>query len=117
MSLALAHLLRATYRPLRPVLSFLLLLPGLTPPVVLGILFLLVFHGEVGLINRFLLAPLGIETVRWLIDPRYILPALLMAPAASTVVLEGGTHNGMSPSFDFLDLCFVPAGFPDGYSS
>ena len=37
-----------------------------------------------------------------------ILPALLLARGASSVVLEGGTHNGMAPSFDFLDLAFVP---------
>ncbi len=37
-----------------------------------------------------------------------ILPALLSAPAASSVDLEGGTHNGMAPSFDFLRLSFAP---------
>ena len=32
-----------------------------------------------------------------------ILPALLLAPEASRVVLEGGTHNPYAPPFDFLD--------------
>lgn len=38
-----------------------------------------------------------------------LLPALLTAPTASHVVLEGGTHNPMAPPFDFLDRVFVPA--------
>jgi RNA 3'-terminal phosphate cyclase (ATP) len=37
-----------------------------------------------------------------------LLPALLLAKEASTLRLEGGTHNPMAPSFDFLDKCFLP---------
>ena len=37
-----------------------------------------------------------------------VLPALLMADEPSSLVLEGGTHNPMAPSFDFLDRCFRP---------
>ncbi|MEO1574555.1 MAG: RNA 3'-terminal phosphate cyclase [Pseudomonadota bacterium] len=37
-----------------------------------------------------------------------VLPALLQANGESTVSLEGGTHNGMAPSFDFLALSFAP---------
>jgi RNA 3'-terminal phosphate cyclase (ATP) len=37
-----------------------------------------------------------------------VLPALLAAPTASRVVVEGGTHNPMSPPFDFLARAFVP---------
>ncbi len=36
-----------------------------------------------------------------------ILPALLMANGESTVTLSGGTHNGMAPSFDFIQACFL----------
>ena len=35
-----------------------------------------------------------------------ILPALLMADYESEILLTGGTHNPMAPSFDFLDKCF-----------
>lgn len=38
-----------------------------------------------------------------------ILPALLMANAESEVYFEGGTHNGMAPSFDFIAHSFLPA--------
>ena len=27
----------------------------------------------------------------------------------SEVIFEGGTHNGMAPSFDFIQLCYLPA--------
>ncbi|WP_144392108.1 RNA 3'-terminal phosphate cyclase [Pleionea sediminis] len=36
-----------------------------------------------------------------------IFPALLMADGASTVTLQGGTHNGSAPSYDFLTHCFL----------
>ncbi|HVY72263.1 MAG TPA: RNA 3'-terminal phosphate cyclase, partial [Verrucomicrobiae bacterium] len=37
-----------------------------------------------------------------------ILPALMQATAPSTVLLEGGTHNPLAPSFEFLDRAFLP---------
>jgi len=37
-----------------------------------------------------------------------VLPPLLRAPAPSTVILEGGTHNPFAPPFDFLERVFVP---------
>jgi RNA 3'-terminal phosphate cyclase (ATP) len=38
-----------------------------------------------------------------------LLPALLHADEASTLQLEGGTHNPMAPPFEFLDRVFLPA--------
>jgi RNA 3'-terminal phosphate cyclase (ATP) len=37
-----------------------------------------------------------------------VLPALITAAEPSTLVLEGGTHNPMSPPFDFLTKTFLP---------
>jgi len=37
-----------------------------------------------------------------------VLPALLMSEGASTLVLEGGTHNPMAPPFDFVERAFLP---------
>ncbi len=37
-----------------------------------------------------------------------IMPALLMAKGASTIILEGGTHNPYAPSFDYLQVTFFP---------
>ncbi|MEJ2199677.1 MAG: RNA 3'-terminal phosphate cyclase [Desulfuromonadaceae bacterium] len=37
-----------------------------------------------------------------------VLPALCLAPSASELVLEGGTHNPHAPPFDFLQRSFLP---------
>ena len=37
-----------------------------------------------------------------------ILPALMLAEAPSTLVLEGGTHNPFAPPFEFLQYAFLP---------
>ncbi|MBD9536014.1 RNA 3'-terminal phosphate cyclase [Stenotrophomonas sp. STM01] len=38
-----------------------------------------------------------------------LLPALWQAPAPSRIRVEGGTHNPLAPSADFLDRCYLPA--------
>lgn len=78
LALLLAQALHMTFRRMRPALSFLLLLPGLTPPAVLALLFLLVFHGHDGLLNRVFITPLGLKPINWLRDPAFILPALVL---------------------------------------
>jgi RNA 3'-terminal phosphate cyclase (ATP) len=37
-----------------------------------------------------------------------VLPALVTAPGVSTLVLEGGTHNPLAPTFEFLQQAFLP---------
>jgi len=37
-----------------------------------------------------------------------VLPALLRAHAPSRLTLEGGTHNGLAPTADFIEHCFLP---------
>ena len=37
-----------------------------------------------------------------------ILPALMTADGPSRLRLEGGTHNPLAPTFDFLELAFLP---------
>ncbi len=37
-----------------------------------------------------------------------VLPALLATAGESRLVLEGGTHNPLAPSFDFLEAVFLP---------
>jgi RNA 3'-terminal phosphate cyclase (ATP) len=37
-----------------------------------------------------------------------VIPALLGAPAPSTVTVTGGTHNPLAPCFDYLDRVFAP---------
>ena len=37
-----------------------------------------------------------------------ILPALMLAPARSTITLQGGTHNPLAPPFEFIQYAFLP---------
>ena len=37
-----------------------------------------------------------------------IVPALALADSESTLRMEGGTHNGMAPSVDFIEQAFAP---------
>lgn len=37
-----------------------------------------------------------------------LLPALWHAEGASTVRIEGGTHNPLAPPFEFIEQCFLP---------
>jgi multiple sugar transport system permease protein len=77
-SLLLAHALRRAYAGFRGVLQFCLLLPGLTPPLVLALLYLLVFHGPHGLLNAVFLQPLGLPNLDWITDPRLIKFSLVL---------------------------------------
>ena len=54
------------------------------------------YHFSVGTAGSALLV---FQTVIW---------PLLFAKGNSRVVFEGGTHNPMAPTFDFVDRCFVP---------
>ena len=37
-----------------------------------------------------------------------ILPALLLAPEATSLVIRGGTHNPLAPPYEFLERAFLP---------
>ncbi|MBU6180354.1 MAG: RNA 3'-terminal phosphate cyclase [Verrucomicrobia bacterium] len=37
-----------------------------------------------------------------------LLPALLHADSASTLQIEGGTHNPLAPPFEFIERCYLP---------
>lgn len=78
LALVLAQAIRMVFARARPVLTFCLLLPGLTPPAVLALLFLLVFHGREGLLNQWFVIPFGGTPINWLKDPGFILPAMVL---------------------------------------
>jgi multiple sugar transport system permease protein len=77
-SLLLAHGLRAVYPRLRGLLQFCLLLPGLTPPLVLALLYLMVFNGPRGLLNGVFFHPFGLAGFDWIGDPRLIKFSLVL---------------------------------------
>lgn len=37
-----------------------------------------------------------------------LLPAMLHADSASTLRIEGGTHNPLAPPFEFIERCYLP---------
>ena len=78
LAFLLAHFLRQVPARLRPILSFLLLLPGLCLPGVLSTLFHLFFHGREGALNQFLVLPFGFDPVNWMMNPSFVLPALVL---------------------------------------
>jgi len=78
VSLLFAHLLRRVWPPLRGPIQFSLLLPGLTPPLVLALLYLFVFHGPRGLLNETFLHPFGLPGLDWIGDPRLIKFSLVL---------------------------------------
>jgi multiple sugar transport system permease protein len=52
-------------------------LPMMTPPVAIGILFLMLLNGQVGLINR-TLALVGIQGPEWTTDPTWMKPGMVL---------------------------------------
>ena len=78
LGVLIAHHIRQLPKKLQPAITFCLLLPGLTPPAVLSILFLLFFHGDQGILNSILVKPFGLEPINWIHDPKFILFSLVL---------------------------------------
>lgn len=111
-SLGLAHLLRRAWPPLRGAIAFCLLLPGLTPPAVLALLYLLVFNGPHGMLNALVAAPLHLPFVDWIRDARFIkfslvLLALWRWSGFVTLILLSGLE-GIPKAY--YDLCRAEGG-------
>ncbi len=78
LALISAHALTLCWERIRGPLTFAFMVPGLCPPTALALLFLLVFHGKEGLLNQWVIEPLGFETINWLSDPDFILSAVVI---------------------------------------
>jgi arabinosaccharide transport system permease protein len=77
-ALSLALVLVAPRLPWREFFRFLFFSPNITAGVVVAIIFRLVFESDYGLINNYILAPLGLPPVRWLREPAAIMPAIIL---------------------------------------
>jgi ABC-type sugar transport system permease subunit len=77
LAVALALLIQRCFRPVGAVVRFCLLLPGITPPLVLALLFVLVFSGRYGLLNG-VTGSVGIPPVDWIQEPWAIRVSLVM---------------------------------------
>jgi multiple sugar transport system permease protein len=96
LSLALAVLLRQAHRRTAGFFRTVFYLPAVTPPVAVGVLFLLILNGQVGLLNR-VLGWIGIDGPNWTTDPAWILPGIvvmsLWSLGTSVVILYAALLN------------------------
>jgi multiple sugar transport system permease protein len=89
LSLALAMLLARVGRRASGFFRTVFYLPVVTPKVAVGVLFLLVFNGQVGLLNH-VLGFFGVNGPNWTVDGPWIKPGLVIMSAwslGSTVVI------------------------------
>lgn len=78
LSLSLALLLRTRGLLLREFFRLSLFLPNAISGIVVAIVFRLVFDQEYGVLNNWLLAPLGLPKLAWLADPQLIMPSIIL---------------------------------------
>jgi multiple sugar transport system permease protein len=78
-------------------------LPKMTPPVAIGILLLLLFNGQNGLVNT-VLGWFGINGPAWTTDPAWIQPGLIVMSlwtlGASTIILLAALQNVPQELYD-----------------
>ena len=71
-------------------------LPKMTPPVAVGVMFLLLFNGQTGLVNG-VLGWFGINGPSWTTDPAWVKPGLVMMSlwtvGASIIILLAALRN------------------------
>jgi len=77
-ALALALALNVKRLPSRGFMRFFFFSPLITSGVVVAIIFRLVFNKPYGLINNYILAPIGIPNLGWLLDPWLIMPSIIL---------------------------------------
>jgi multiple sugar transport system permease protein len=75
----------------------------MTPPVAIGVLLLLLFNGQSGLINR-MLAAIGISGPAWTTDPDWVKPGLVLMSlwtvGASVIILLAALRNVPQELYD-----------------
>jgi multiple sugar transport system permease protein len=78
-------------------------LPNMTPPVAVGVLLLLVFNGQNGLINE-VLGFFGIDGPNWTTDPDWVKPAIILTSlwsvGSSMIILLAALRNVPQELYD-----------------
>jgi multiple sugar transport system permease protein len=78
-------------------------LPRMTPPVAVGVLLLLLFNGQDGLINQ-VLGWFGIDGPNWTTDPDWVKPGLILmslwAVGSSVIILLAALRNVPAELYD-----------------
>lgn len=78
LALGLALLLSIPNLRLREFFRLFFFTPNITSGIVVGIIFRLVFEEQYGLLNNFVIQPLGGEPVRWLRDQQWVMPSVIL---------------------------------------
>lgn len=103
VSLALALLLNTASRRSAGFFRTVFYLPNMTPPVAVGVLLLLVFNGQNGLINE-LLGAIGIDGPAWTTDPDWVKPAIILtslwSTGSSVIILFAALRNVPQELYD-----------------
>jgi multiple sugar transport system permease protein len=78
-------------------------LPKMTPPVAIGVLLLLLFNGQNGLVNEFL-GIFGIDGPAWTTDPEWVKPGLVLMSlwtvGASVIIILAALQNVPQELYD-----------------
>ncbi len=77
-ALALALALNIRRLPIREFFRLFFFSPLITSGVVVAIIFSLVFNQPYGLLNNYILAPLGLPKLGWLINPLLVMPSIIL---------------------------------------
>ncbi len=75
--------------------------PLITSGVVVAIIFRLVFESEYGLLNNWIVQPLGLPMMRWLRDPLLVMPAI--------IILGLWRYSGVNALYFLAGLQRIPA--------
>jgi ABC-type sugar transport system permease subunit len=78
LALLLAMILNNPRLPFRETFRLGYFTPLITSGVVVAIIFRLVFNKQYGLINNFIMKPLGLPEPGWLLDPMLIMPSIIL---------------------------------------
>lgn len=78
LALGLALLLSIPNLRLREFFRLFFFTPNITSGIVVGIIFGLVFEEQYGLLNNFVIQPLGGQPVRWLRDQNWVMPSIIL---------------------------------------
>jgi len=77
-ALALGLAFNTPRLPLREFFRLFFFTPLITSGVVVAIIFGLVFNQPYGLINNYILEPLGLPKLGWLLDPKLVMPSIIL---------------------------------------
>jgi multiple sugar transport system permease protein len=112
VALVLATLLTRVGRRSSGVFRTLFYLPEVTPKVAVGVLFLLLFNGQVGLVNG-ALSLIGIDGPQWSTDPAWVKPGLalmsLWSVGGTVVIYLAALQNVPRDLYEAAELDGVSA--------